>query len=171
MSSAHRWPFAGIAICLFLSPHFVTEQSRRRRLRLLLSARSREAPRISDLAEQLADLAIRLRNKNPTSKYDYELVSLMTSASRISACRLLRRPDLTRKVSAAVAHYCSAVGMATVGVFHKFGLPMTHVYGSRAGNHRWAEVRGNPSDYRQRDRSEPDWPQVHARLWVIGPGR
>ena len=70
------------------------------------------------------DLAIRLRNQNPKSKYEYQLVSLDDECKPNIGVQVVTKAGSDSRISAAVAHYCSAVALATVGVFHKFGLPM-----------------------------------------------
>ena len=70
------------------------------------------------------DLAVRLRNADPKSKYEYELVSLDDECKTNIGVQAVTKVGSDPKVSAAIAHYCSAVAMATIGVFHKFGLPM-----------------------------------------------
>ncbi len=71
-----------------------------------------------------ADLAVRLRNQNPNSKYEYELMSLDDECKPNIGVQVVTKIAANPSVSAAIAHYCSAVAMATIGVFHKFGLPM-----------------------------------------------
>jgi branched-chain amino acid transport system substrate-binding protein len=71
-----------------------------------------------------ADLAVRLRNADPKAKYTYELVSLDDECKPNIGVQAVTKIGSDPKVSAAIAHYCSAVAMATIGVFNKFGLPM-----------------------------------------------
>jgi len=71
-----------------------------------------------------ADLAIRLRNADPKTKYEYELVALDDECKPNIGVQTVTKAGTDQRISAAIAHYCSAVAMATLGVFHKFGLPM-----------------------------------------------
>ncbi|RTL55275.1 MAG: branched-chain amino acid ABC transporter substrate-binding protein [Bradyrhizobiaceae bacterium] len=71
-----------------------------------------------------ADLAIRQRNADPKSKYEYELVSYDDECKPSVGVQVATRVASDDSISAALAHYCSAVAMATIGVFHKFNMPM-----------------------------------------------
>lgn len=70
-----------------------------------------------------ADLAVRLRNADPQSQYRYELVVLDDECKPNIGVQVATKAAADDKVIAAVAHYCSAVAMGTVDVYHKFGLP------------------------------------------------
>jgi len=70
------------------------------------------------------DLAIRLRNADPKTKYEYQVVSIDDECKPNIGVQAVTKAGSDHSIVAAVAHYCSAVAMATVGVFHKFGLPM-----------------------------------------------
>lgn len=69
-----------------------------------------------------ADLAIRLRNAS--SKYEYELAPFDDECKPNVGLQVVTRAATDTSISAAIAHYCSSVALATVSVFHKFGLPM-----------------------------------------------
>jgi branched-chain amino acid transport system substrate-binding protein len=71
-----------------------------------------------------ADLAVRLRNADPSAKYRYELVVLDDECKPNVGVQVATRAAADRKVIAAVAHYCSTVAMGTVDVYHRFGLPI-----------------------------------------------
>lgn len=71
-----------------------------------------------------ADLAVKLRNADPRSKYQYELVVLDDECKPDAGVQVATRAAADRGVVAGVTHYCSVVGMATVGVYHRFGLPV-----------------------------------------------
>jgi branched-chain amino acid transport system substrate-binding protein len=71
-----------------------------------------------------ADLAVKLRNADPKSKYQYELVVLDDECKPDAGVQVATRAAADRGVVAGVTHYCSVVGMATVGVYHRFGLPV-----------------------------------------------
>ena len=70
-----------------------------------------------------ADLAVRLRNADPRARYRYELVVLDDECKPNIGVQVATKAAADDKVIAAVAHYCSAVAMGTVDVYHKFGLP------------------------------------------------
>ncbi|HZP91687.1 MAG TPA: branched-chain amino acid ABC transporter substrate-binding protein [Burkholderiales bacterium] len=71
-----------------------------------------------------ADLAVRLRNADPSAKYRYELVVLDDECKPNVGVQVATKAAADRKIIAAVAHYCSTVAMGTVEVYHRFGLPM-----------------------------------------------
>ena len=72
-----------------------------------------------------ADLAVRLQNENPKSKYTYKLVSYDDECKPNIGVQVVTKIGADPSISAAIAHYCSAVAMATIGIFHQFNLPMT----------------------------------------------
>jgi branched-chain amino acid transport system substrate-binding protein len=71
-----------------------------------------------------AELAVNLRNANPASKYNYELVSLDDECKPNVGIQVATKVASDEKIIAAIPHYCSAVGIATVDVFARFGLPV-----------------------------------------------
>ncbi len=71
-----------------------------------------------------ADLAVRLRNADPNAKYRYEMISYDTECKPSTGVQVATRAAADRRIVAAVAHYCSVVALATVHVYHRFGLPM-----------------------------------------------
>lgn len=71
-----------------------------------------------------ADLAVRLHNANPKSKYEYELVVLDDECKPNVAVQVATKMAADKEVIAAATHYCSATAIATVDVYHKFGLPV-----------------------------------------------
>ena len=71
-----------------------------------------------------ADLAVRLRNADPKSKYTYELVAQDDECKPNVGVQVATKVAADRNIVAGVTHYCSAVAMATVSVYHRFGLPV-----------------------------------------------
>lgn len=71
-----------------------------------------------------ADLAISLRNESPVSNYKYELVSLDDECKPNIGVQVATKAAADKNIVAGVTHYCSAVAMGTVDVYHKFGLPV-----------------------------------------------
>ncbi|MDH5204070.1 MAG: branched-chain amino acid ABC transporter substrate-binding protein [Hylemonella sp.] len=71
-----------------------------------------------------ADLAVRLRNEDPKSKYTYELVSQDDECKPNVGVQVATKVAADKRIVAGVTHYCSAVAMATVGVYHRFNLPI-----------------------------------------------
>jgi branched-chain amino acid transport system substrate-binding protein len=76
-----------------------------------------------------ADLAVKLHDADPKSKYQYELVVLDDECKPEAGVQVATRAAADRSIAAGVTHYCSVVAMATTGVFHRFGLP-TIVWGA-----------------------------------------
>lgn len=71
-----------------------------------------------------ADLAVRLRNKDANAKYEYELVVQDDECKPNIGVQAATKVAADKKVIGAVTHYCSAVAIATVDTYHKFGLPV-----------------------------------------------
>ncbi len=69
-----------------------------------------------------ADLAVRLRNAD--SKYTYELVALDDECKPNIGVQVATKAAADNDIIAGVTHYCSAVAMGTVDVYHRFGLPV-----------------------------------------------
>ncbi|MGI9384645.1 MAG: branched-chain amino acid ABC transporter substrate-binding protein, partial [Methyloligellaceae bacterium] len=71
-----------------------------------------------------ADLAVRLRNADPKAKYEYELTALDDECKPNIGVQAATKLAANKEIIAAATHYCSAVAIATVDVYHKFGLPI-----------------------------------------------
>jgi len=71
-----------------------------------------------------ADLAVRLRNADPASKYEYQLVTLDDECRPNIGVQVATKVSTDKSIVAGVTHFCSAVAMGTVGVYHRFGLPV-----------------------------------------------
>ena len=71
-----------------------------------------------------ADLAVRLRNADASAKYEYELVVLDDECKPDKGVQAATKLAASKDIIAAATHYCSAVAIATVDVYHKFGLPI-----------------------------------------------
>lgn len=72
-----------------------------------------------------AQLAVKLKNEDPDTKYTYRLEALDTECKPNVGVQAATRVGANPDVIAAVAHYCSAVAISTVDVYHRFGLPMS----------------------------------------------
>jgi branched-chain amino acid transport system substrate-binding protein len=70
------------------------------------------------------DLAVKMRNADAGSKYAYELVVLDDECKPNIGVQVATKAAADRSIVAGVTHYCSTVAMATVDVYHKFGLPV-----------------------------------------------
>lgn len=71
-----------------------------------------------------ADLAVRLRNADPDAKYEYELMVQDDECKPNIGIQAATKVAADKEVIAAATHYCSAVAIATVDVYNKFGLPV-----------------------------------------------
>lgn len=70
-----------------------------------------------------ADLAVRLRNEDPKSKYSYELVAQDDECKPNVGVQVATKVAADKNIVAGVTHYCSAVAMATGAVYNRFGMP------------------------------------------------
>jgi branched-chain amino acid transport system substrate-binding protein len=71
-----------------------------------------------------ADLAVKLRNADPKSKYEYEFVVLDDECKPNVAVQVATKMAADKEIIAAATHYCSSTAIATVDVYHKFGFPV-----------------------------------------------
>src|ERR1700687_2589027 len=71
-----------------------------------------------------AELAVKLRNADAAAKYDYEHVVLDDECKPNVAVQVATKMAADKEIVAAATHYCSATAIATVDVYHKFGLPV-----------------------------------------------
>lgn len=71
-----------------------------------------------------AELAVTLHNANAGSKYNYELVTLDDECKPNVGIQVATKVASDKSIIAAIPHYCSAVGIATVDVYARFGLPV-----------------------------------------------
>ena len=71
-----------------------------------------------------ADLAVKLRNADPKAKYHYELMVLDDECKPNAGVQVATKAAANKKIIAAAAQYCSVVALASVDVYHKFGLPV-----------------------------------------------
>src|ERR1700730_5842972 len=76
-----------------------------------------------------ADLAVRLRNADPKSKYQFEMVVLDDECKPDAGVQVATKAAADKTIVAGITHYCSVVAMATVDTYHRFGLP-TVVWGA-----------------------------------------
>jgi branched-chain amino acid transport system substrate-binding protein len=71
-----------------------------------------------------ADLAVRLRNADPKAKYSYELLALDDECKPNIGVQVATKAASDKAVIGGVTHYCSAVAIGTVDIYHRFGLPV-----------------------------------------------
>src|SRR5438034_9355921 len=71
-----------------------------------------------------SDLAVRLRNADAKAKYDYEHVVLDDECKPNVAVQVATKMAADKEIVAAATHYCSPTAIATVDVYHNFGLPV-----------------------------------------------
>jgi len=118
-----------------------------------------------------ADLAVRLRNADPKSQYDYELAVLDDECKPNIGVQVATKAAADRKVIAGVTHYCSAVAMGTVDVYHRFGLPVI-VWGAVLPDvtyaHDYKEIhRVNGTMINQNEVAAQFMTGLKYRRWVI----
>ena len=70
------------------------------------------------------DLAVKLRNADPRSKFEYQLVVQDDECKPNIGVQAATKVASDNGIVAGVTHYCSTVAMATVDVYHKFGMPV-----------------------------------------------
>jgi len=71
-----------------------------------------------------ADLAVKLHNADPKSKYDYQLVALDDECKPNVGVQVATKVATDKSIAAVIPHYCSAVAIATVDVYRNFGIPV-----------------------------------------------
>jgi branched-chain amino acid transport system substrate-binding protein len=71
-----------------------------------------------------ADLAVQLRNSDPKAKYEYEMVALDDECKPNIGVMVATKAAADKDIIGGVTHYCSAVAIGTVDIYHKFGLPV-----------------------------------------------
>ncbi|GHU17057.1 hypothetical protein FACS189475_00260 [Betaproteobacteria bacterium] len=74
-------------------------------------------------ARNSADLAVKLQNANPASKYTYELVALDDECKANIGVQVATKMASDPKIIGASTHYCSAVALGTVDIYHRFKMP------------------------------------------------
>ena len=71
-----------------------------------------------------AQLAVQLRNADPAAKYTYELVTFDDECKPNVGIQVATKAASDNSIIAGITHYCSAVGIATVDTYSRFGLPV-----------------------------------------------
>ncbi len=71
-----------------------------------------------------AELAIKLKNADPATKYEYELVAMDDECKPNVGVQVVTKIASDNSIVAAIPHYCSAVAIATVDIYSRFKLPM-----------------------------------------------
>jgi branched-chain amino acid transport system substrate-binding protein len=71
-----------------------------------------------------ATLAVQLRNADPAAKYTYELVTFDDECKPNVGIQVATKAASDNSIVAGITHYCSAVGIATVDTYARFGLPV-----------------------------------------------
>ena len=71
-----------------------------------------------------ATLAVQQRNADPAAKYTYELVTFDDECKPNVGIQVATKAASDNSIIAGVTHYCSAVGIATVDTYARFGLPV-----------------------------------------------
>ncbi len=72
-----------------------------------------------------AELAVQLRNADPSARYEYELVTQDSECKPNVGVQAATKVASDKSIIGLVGHYCSAVAMGAVDIYHKFNLPMS----------------------------------------------
>jgi len=118
-----------------------------------------------------ADLAVRLRNADSGSEYVYELVPLDDECKPNIGVQVATKVAADKDIIAGVTHYCSAVAMGTVDVYHRFGLPVV-VWGAvlpdiTYGNDYKEVHRVNGTMINQNEVAAQFMTELGYKTWVI----
>jgi branched-chain amino acid transport system substrate-binding protein len=118
-----------------------------------------------------ADLAVRLRNADPNAKYEYELLVQDDECKPNIGVQAATKFGANKDVIAAATHYCSAVAISTVDVYHKFGLPII-VWGAvlpdiTYGNNYKEVHRVNGTMINQNETAAKFMTQLGYKTWAI----
>lgn len=118
-----------------------------------------------------AHLAVKLRNADAKAKYEYEFEALDDECKPNIGVQAATKLAANKDVIAAATHYCSAVAIATVPVYHKFGLPIV-VWGAvlpdiTYGNDFKEVHRVNGTMINQNDTAAKFMRGLGYKKWVI----
>jgi branched-chain amino acid transport system substrate-binding protein len=69
-------------------------------------------------------LAVQQRNADTAAKYNYELVTFDDECKPNVGIQVATKAASDNSIIAGITHYCSAVGIATVDTYARFGLPV-----------------------------------------------
>ena len=70
-----------------------------------------------------ADLAVKMRNADPKSKYTYQLEALDDECKPNVGVQVATKVASDKSIIAGVTNYCSAVAISAIDVYHRFGMP------------------------------------------------
>lgn len=118
-----------------------------------------------------ADLAVRLRNADPNAKYEYELLVQDDECKPNIGVQAATKFGANKDMIAAATHYCSAVAISTVDVYHKFGLPII-VWGAvlpdiTYGNNYKEVHRVNGTMINQNETAAKFMTELGYKTWAI----
>jgi branched-chain amino acid transport system substrate-binding protein len=118
-----------------------------------------------------ADLAVKLRNQDESAKYEYEMMVLDDECKPNAGVQAATKAGADREVVAGVTHYCSAVAIATVDSYHRFGLPVV-VWGAvlpdiTYGNDYPEIHRVNGTMINQNDTAADFVTELGYKTWVV----
>ncbi|MFG1399883.1 branched-chain amino acid ABC transporter substrate-binding protein [Roseixanthobacter pseudopolyaromaticivorans] len=71
-----------------------------------------------------AMLAVQQKNADPNARFEYEMTALDDECKPNVGIQVATKVAADKSIIAALPHYCSAVGIATVDIYNKFGLPV-----------------------------------------------
>lgn len=70
-----------------------------------------------------AELAVQEANEDPNTKFLYEMTAYDDECKPNVGIQVATKAASDRKMVGAVTHYCSAVALGTVGIYHRFKMP------------------------------------------------
>lgn len=71
-----------------------------------------------------AALAVDLRNQDENATYAYELVSLDDECKPNVGVQVATKAAADNNIIGGITHYCSAVAIGAVDIYHRFGMPV-----------------------------------------------
>ncbi|MDR2508401.1 MAG: branched-chain amino acid ABC transporter substrate-binding protein [Candidatus Accumulibacter sp.] len=123
MKKSVRWPVFGGAFCLALALSAVPVLAKDTVKVGYIGPLTGGNSAIGLGARNSADLAVRLQNADPKSKYQYELVALDDECKANIGVQVATKMAADAKILGAATHYCSAVALGTVDIYHRFKMP------------------------------------------------
>ncbi len=118
-----------------------------------------------------ADLAVQLHNADDDNQYQVEMVTLDDECKPSVGVRVATKAAADPEIVGGITHYCSAVAIATVDVYHRFGLPVM-VWGAvlpdiTYGNDYEEVFRVNGTMIRQNEAAAEFMTGMGYETWVI----
>jgi branched-chain amino acid transport system substrate-binding protein len=124
LESTNRWKCLGSALCIAAMVNTTPLQAKDTVKIGFIGPLTGGVSAVGLGARNSADLAVKLQNANAASKYDYELVALDDECKANIGVQVATKMASDAKIIGGVTHYCSAVALGTVDIYHRFKLPV-----------------------------------------------